>query len=925
MKKIFSIVSAFVLFATLSAQAQTITFDTDDYKAVGVYDGWEGSPFRTGELKGNAAVVNNHLNQVDEVLGTAPDPSAKILAVQRSRFGGNTFGVRVDLKEPFRLTKNNRYAHVMINKPVESRVMVIGLGKRTEDAWSWQDGETEQFWAISAGPVAANKWVDVVVSFKGFSYADTNKGGIDIYSLVIVPDLRSPHADDADFACYIDEIVIDDSNESRFSTETYAVNFDKSVGNQRSDRFMTSVGLTGGTISPQTKTLTKDHHYYDLTTSTIFSAKPGDTLTPTYGYNGTWMNTDTYIDFGNDGKFSYGVNADGTPAEGSDIVSYQYSDASGSFRNSLGQSVSGGNFIGSASPSFTLPTDMANGLYRMRYKVDWNCIDPAGNTASGNEILANGGGIVDVLLDIHGDEVKVTQGALNGKVVDAEGNDLENYTTAYGQPFTIKMEPATGFTFDGVIVKSGYEVGGEQITGLNPNYIINEYPAKKFDANGCLTLPADVMVGGEVFIEGIFVQAKDEPVVDPTMGKDLTSLAELDNGKVYAIHSSNDEGYLCYNEEVNGAYVSIVGVKNDGSGVVSDATAKEAYHAEYEKSNPDGQWQIVLFEDNYYLYNLGAKQFVTRENRDYFFSEDTPALDGIRENGNGTFSFHAGGGMSDNSTYWACVVTNEPRMALRNWTWNDHGSTFVITELEGLTTYEALVKLGGEEPKPQYDTTTKYFNAEQLRAEAANGTARIGILGVTRTGNNYITGATPRGTVSEDNTLEGARAPEAEEVLEVIPTEGGYLLRLESLEEGEGYLSCAAGGDFSLVGEDNANVWEIAGPEDENYGTISNFDDMYTDIPAEVNELMVRFISNGQYMNGQANGSIGGLRGGTGAWSFNYIYNANYEEGEDDPTVGIGTVLAPEATQGIFNLQGIRLGNSNERGIRIVGGRKVIK
>ena len=925
MKKIFSIVSAFVLFATLSAQAQTITFDTDDYKAVGVYDGWEGSPFRTGELKGNAAVVNNHLNQVDEVLGTAPDPSAKILAVQRSRFGGNTFGVRVDLKEPFRLTKNNRYAHVMINKPVESRVMVIGLGKRTEDAWSWQDGETEQFWAISAGPVAANKWVDVVVSFKGFSYADTNKGGIDIYSLVIVPDLRSPHADAADFACYIDEIVIDDSNESRFSTETYAVNFDKSVGNQRSDRFMTSVGLTGGTISPQTKTLTKDHHYYDLTTSTIFSAKPGDTLTPTYGYNGTWMNTDTYIDFGNDGKFSYGVNADGTPAEGSDIVSYQYSDASGSFRNSLGQSVSGGNFIGSASPSFTLPTDMANGLYRMRYKVDWNCIDPAGNTASGNEILANGGGIVDVLLDIHGDEVKVTQGALNGKVVDAEGNDLENYTTAYGQPFTIKMEPATGFTFDGVIVKSGYEVGGEQITGLNPNYIINEYPAKKFDANGCLTLPADVMVGGEVFIEGIFVQAKDEPVVDPTMGKDLTSLAELDNGKVYAIHSSNDEGYLCYNEEVNGAYVSIVGVKNDGSGVVSDATAKEAYHAEYEKSNPDGQWQIVLFEDNYYLYNLGAKQFVTRENRDYFFSEDTPALDGIRENGNGTFSFHAGGGMSDNSTYWACVVTNEPRMALRNWTWNDHGSTFVITELEGLTTYEALVKLGGEEPKPQYDTTTKFFNAEQLRAEAANGTARIGILGVTSTGNNYITGATPLGIVSDANTLEGARAPEAEEVLEVIPTEEGYLLRLESLEEGEGYLSCAAGGNFSLVDEENANVWEIAGPEDENYGSISGFDDLYVDIEKEVNEFMVRFISEGQYLNGQANGSIGGLRGGTGAWSFNYIYNANYEEGEDDPTVGIGTVLAPEATQGIFNLQGIRLGNSNERGIRIVGGRKVIK
>lgn len=44
-----------------------VDFETaDSYKAIGVYDTWENSPFRTGQLQGNVQVVNNHLNEVDE-------------------------------------------------------------------------------------------------------------------------------------------------------------------------------------------------------------------------------------------------------------------------------------------------------------------------------------------------------------------------------------------------------------------------------------------------------------------------------------------------------------------------------------------------------------------------------------------------------------------------------------------------------------------------------------------------------------------------------------------------------------------------------------------------------------------------------------------------------------------------------------------
>ena len=60
MKKRNILLSAALMFFGLTASAQTaITFDSNDYKAVGVYDMWEQSPFRTGVLKGNAAVTNN--------------------------------------------------------------------------------------------------------------------------------------------------------------------------------------------------------------------------------------------------------------------------------------------------------------------------------------------------------------------------------------------------------------------------------------------------------------------------------------------------------------------------------------------------------------------------------------------------------------------------------------------------------------------------------------------------------------------------------------------------------------------------------------------------------------------------------------------------------------------------------------------------
>lgn len=183
-----------VVPAMLSAQT-FVSFEVEDFSGIGVYDSWEESPFRTGVLKGNTDVVENFLCDED-------NPSSKILAVQRSRYGSNTFGVSVRLKEAFELTPQVKYVNLMLHRPYGGRVMVIGLGKRRDR--KSQSESTEQFWAMSRTDVPADSWQWLSLPVKG-------NGGIDIHTLVIVPDCESPHGYTEDGICYIDNISVTDA------------------------------------------------------------------------------------------------------------------------------------------------------------------------------------------------------------------------------------------------------------------------------------------------------------------------------------------------------------------------------------------------------------------------------------------------------------------------------------------------------------------------------------------------------------------------------------------------------------------------------------------------------------------------------------------------------------------------------------------
>jgi hypothetical protein len=92
-------------------------------------------------------------------------------------------------------------------------------------------------------------------------------------------------------------------------------------------------------------------------------------------------------------------------------------------------------------------------------------------------------------------------------------------------------------------------------------------------------------------------------------------------------------------------------------------------------------------------------------------------LDGIRSNTGdhaGTFGIHAGGGYSEGSTNFACIVTNEATMAVRNWTWSDHGSLLWIIENPNVYTLEYAVEILGYEEGALTFEGKDYANGESF-------------------------------------------------------------------------------------------------------------------------------------------------------------------------------------------------------------------
>lgn len=494
--------AALALPINLMAQTTKVDFeDAAGYKSVGVYDTWEESPFRTGELKGNAAVIDNFLPTTNDN-GDVVNDSKKIVGVQRSRFGSNTFGVRVDLNTPFDLTPEYVYVHVKMYKPLEGRVMLVGLGKRPDRAG--QSNDVEQVWVYSSNSTVANQWFDAVFPIKACN-------GVQIHSLVVVPDVNSPQEMTSDYAAYIDDIEVNNSAKPRIKVASYyGLNYDKETAVDKPERYVKAITLqpngatkqsiSVGSVNPQL--------IYRDVTDHAFTAKAGQTVTPSIDYQGGgWMNGFVYLDKGDDGQFDASFDESTHKAtKGCDLVSYYYLEMveNQSGYKYDGTALSGNDRNNLSTPAFTLPSDLQPGFYRMRYKVDWGNLDPAGRNTTTNSIKSNGGFIVDTRLNVHTDKVSLSAASRNGFITLEDGTELVSYQTDFGKAVKIKATPANGFEIDSLVISHGYNLTGNQYnkygTKQYDEYIVR---ASDFNADGTFTIPARI-IDGEVSIDGQF-------------------------------------------------------------------------------------------------------------------------------------------------------------------------------------------------------------------------------------------------------------------------------------------------------------------------------------------------------------------------------------------------------------------------------------
>jgi hypothetical protein len=182
--------------------------------------------------------------------------------------------------------------------------------------------------------------------------------------------------------------------------EKYPVSFDKTALNTSAHgRMLNSFSLQQTGKEKQTKSVkTSKAAYEDHTADEPFTVEAGSELTASFDYTGEWMHSFVYIDFDNDGDFSYKEGQ--WDQTGTDLVAFSFysldsnpkNDASG--YNSVGDELTGDARNTYAAPSFKAPAKA--GEYRIRFKFDWNCILPGGSSS----ILSDGGGVWDATLKV---------------------------------------------------------------------------------------------------------------------------------------------------------------------------------------------------------------------------------------------------------------------------------------------------------------------------------------------------------------------------------------------------------------------------------------------------------------------------------------------------------------------------------------------
>ncbi|MCF0198311.1 MAG: glycoside hydrolase family 16 protein [Bacteroidaceae bacterium] len=222
-----------------------------------------------------------------------------------------------------------------------------------------------------------------------------------------------------------------------WAQELYPLNFNPDeLMVTRNDRVISSVTFTSPDHQAIVKgwSTTAPFPVYADATAKVMTFKAGETITPSCASkNSTWMYAYVYIDYNRNGRFET------EEAEPLELVTQSTDGAKGY----------------ASIPSFTLPDDLADGDYRVRFKTDWECTDPGGRYGENyteNFINDNRGQIIDFTLRINNAVVytRLREETEHCTLYGANGGQLP-VALGNATSLTFKVVPMTGYVLDGTL------------------------------------------------------------------------------------------------------------------------------------------------------------------------------------------------------------------------------------------------------------------------------------------------------------------------------------------------------------------------------------------------------------------------------------------------------------------------------------------
>lgn len=320
----------------------------------------------------------------------------------------------------------------------------------------------------------------------------------------------------------------------------YPLNFPTTQPHTYEARRLTSVELKSSYGTQHLNFGTSTTTFVDRTDQMLM-AQAGDEVQLRMNFTTDWMHGYVYLDRGQDGTFSSAAT-NGVIAEGSDLMAFSYYKGFNSKPSALGNQNNTMDI-----PAFRIPADLRPGIYRLRFKVDWDSIDPAGalspddgKPTGPNGIIKNGGAIIDVCLNIYTSEVSLLS-TLPGAVVAEDGTALDKLPFDRAQK--LKIVVPEGKQLSELRVRTGYNIEGERMLHTTPQWQEISYPGYLVNPESFL-LPAE-MTRGDVRITPVFVDAQtmqpNEPPYRLNFPKNLNH-SELASTALSAIRFSAPQG-----------------------------------------------------------------------------------------------------------------------------------------------------------------------------------------------------------------------------------------------------------------------------------------------------------------------------------------------------------------------------------------------